>query len=50
MHIPVSKLDDNLWESVSFHHMGSEGETQVVRLSVKCSYLLSHLSPIFFKH
>lgn len=37
-----SKL--GLWELViSFHHMGSKNETQVVRLSGKCDYTLSYL-------
>jgi hypothetical protein len=41
-------LEDKLWELVlSFYHVGSRDQTQVIRLGVRCIFLLSHLARPF---
>lgn len=41
------RFKDNLWESIlSFHHLDTKDQTQVVRLASELLYLLSHLSRI----
>ena len=41
----------NLWELVlSFHHLGSQDQTQAIQLRSKCLYLSRHLArPLVFE-
>lgn len=44
----VWESEDNLWESISFHHGGFRDQTHVGRLGGKHPYLMSHLAvPIY---
>lgn len=48
-HVHTLHLSQKTTCGVCFYHVGSECETQIVRLSGKCSYLLSHLTIQLFK-
>lgn len=52
VHAPVRICGgQNLWELVlSFHRLGSQDQTQVIKLCSKCLYLSSHLArPLVFE-